>query len=40
MNVACSVHHEFRKISFGNQKPHFLERLGPGVVLAVDEVTV
>ena len=32
MNVACSVHQEFRKISFGSQKPQDLVRLGPGVV--------
>jgi len=35
--VACSVHHEFRKISLGNQKPQDLVRLGPGVVSDPDD---
>jgi ketosteroid isomerase-like protein len=40
VNVACSVHHEFKKISLGNQKPQDLVRLGPGVVSDPDETEV
>lgn len=37
VNVACSVHQEFRKISLGNQKPQDLVRLGPGVISDPDD---
>lgn len=40
MNVACSVHQEFKKISLGNQKPQDIVRLGPGVVSEPDESEV
>jgi hypothetical protein len=38
--VACSVHHEFKKISLGSQKPQDLVRLGPGVVSDPNAVEV
>jgi hypothetical protein len=40
VNVACSVHQEFKKISLGNQKPQDLVRLGPEVVSDPDEFEV
>jgi hypothetical protein len=40
VNVACSVHQEFKKISLGNQKPQDLVRLGPGVVSDLNGVEV
>lgn len=40
VNVACWVHQEFKKISFGNQKPQDLVRLGPGVVSELEEMEV
>jgi hypothetical protein len=40
VNVACSVHQEFKKISLGNQKPQDLVRLGSGVVSDSFEIEV
>lgn len=40
VNVACSVHQEFKKISFGNQNPQDLVRLGPGVVSEPEDTEV